>query len=623
MENTRASKTEAWLNVCLKNVVIFLSFLEGNGLNPEPLWTAIRLAISESVDWLGSRYEHLSSTWVSLYDYQVLENTLVDIMGHPAWLTIAGRYSRKKSFESKALQFFLKYFIRFITSPRVGVWQIAKATSGFNHNKTFTFVVDEWNHCILRMEYLTGPNGEQYTVADDIRSVLNYIRGLMEAVPTIWAWQDEDDEAIKPFINVTAEQITDRDLLKTVGKVRYLTINVTAEQILAKELPSATVEYRDSVLYIDGEKYGYVVYLSRDPKTDQFHGDWDYNPTPGSIPAIYIERELSTQCKKTGHWLPLIRPGEILRYNKEIPTLIFMAWYSNLFLRLGDWVMKKLQPIEKGLQSEARAALAEMRERFERRERLKYQESVERKMPTKAIAQALVNGTFQPFEAETLVMNFDVAGSRVIAKRHRVSRREATAMVRKLVNEIIKFLKGNGFWIYKSEGDGCIVVYSEWDRLPDEPKPHENMHEAALTMINCALEMHNIAKRHGLEIRVGITASSLEWHNQTNDEESDDREITLEGGGQALDECESYQRIATRKESGVTAVGPQVVQYVLGSSSYEDTLTSPVIGPFRNEGKFEHKFGEFIEAWHVLRPVTPFEGDTETPDNVVRLRPAS
>ena len=61
VDKTKPSRNEEWLDVCLKNVVIFLSFLEGNGFDPEPLWTAIRLVVNESAEWLGSRYEHLSS----------------------------------------------------------------------------------------------------------------------------------------------------------------------------------------------------------------------------------------------------------------------------------------------------------------------------------------------------------------------------------------------------------------------------------------------------------------------------------------------------------------------------------------------------------------------------------
>ena len=374
MENKQnLARSGEWLDVCLKNAVIFLSALGAVGLDADLVWNALRVAVSETATWTGNRLEKLAKTWVSLETYQVIENALVAALGHPAHLIKVGRHSPQVSFGfSEALEkWMLKSLIRFITSPRVAIRQVAGATKAFNHNKMFRFVADKPDRCVFAIEYLPGPNGQVRTAEEDSRSLLFYIRGLMESLAPIWPWQGK------------------------TGVVKYLTVNARPEALLTKELPMAAVTYHGGRLLVNGVSCGQVIYLRRDPKTDTFLGDWTTTPTGGSIAAVRINRDVTSQCTKTALEFPLLRCEEIYRYETEIPTHIELRWRTNWFFQLVELIPGLLKPLQTGLGSEARTAEAEMAAASERARSEVLRELVRNSSPTHAVADALIDGQYQ------------------------------------------------------------------------------------------------------------------------------------------------------------------------------------------------------------------------------------
>lgn len=560
------NKQTAWLDVCLKNIVIFLGALNAIGIDGDVVWNALRQIITDSATWTGDRTKRLAQTWVGLEAYQVIEDAVVEALGHPYHLAKVGRHSPHVSFGwSEALEKrMLKSLIRFITSPRVAVRQVALAAKAFNVNKVFRFVVDRPDRCIFAVDYLRGPNGKTRDPEKDSRSLLFYIRGLFESLAPIWPLQGKH------------------------GSVKYLTVNIRPEAVLARELPDATVEYRGIWLYVNDKRRGRIIHLRRDRRTDTFLGEYESTPGDNSIAAVLMDEDVNSLCTRTHTPLPLLRAGEIYRYQVAIPTHIELRWRTNWFFRLVEMIPGLLKPLEQGLGSEERMATAEARAAAEYARRQQFQTTVEADAPTKQVAEELIDGVFQEGLRPTLALQFDMKGFTKLSNQWGP---EKTAHVlRQVFARMTEATRNRGFWPYKRVGDALVVIYAEWSRQSDEPDQYSSLAAAARGLSRLAFEFQEIIKEfEGVQLRIGIGYGTVMWHNQSLEPNT----IRFEGIGEAIN-------WAARIESKGARAGEVAATAAFCQLANDGTVPASVTEPRPSVVVNED---ESIECYRLIRPI--------------------
>ncbi len=545
--------------------MIFLVAARRLGIDPNIIWDATRAATGKPF-WTPRT---LAQAWVTLHQYQQIEDAFVSVSGHVTHLIEAGRTAAAASFGfSDSLQrFLLSGLIRFITSPRMAMRVVDQATRAFNRNKKFRFVVDEPDHCVFAIEYLDGPNGERRTATEDYRSVLYYIPGIMESTIQIWPGQ------------------------KKSARVAYKTVNVTPRYVMHHEAPGSTVVVNHDTLFIDYEEYGEVVHLVRDAATGAYLGDYQTRSAPGTLAAILITRDICTKDTKTGELYPVMRAGEIYRHNRDIPTHLSIQWHTNWFFRLCEALPGLLTPIDKGLSQEERTAAAELLAASERAERELLTEIAERHAPTRRVAQLLMHGAYQEVTLPTLVMQVDVCGFTKIAAE-RGSRGTAEFLTHTMGK--IKHLVQDeyGFWPYKFMGDGALVVWAEWERHPDDPGQYQHPHDAAIGMIECARRLHQLAAENGVKLRIGIAYDEVVWFDLNIEKDLDPNPL-FEGCGQGLNRAARLEQYGAFK--GSTALAPEVVGLIHPELPADQPPVT--IGDFHYRGHVPEKHEKTIEVW--------------------------
>lgn len=554
-----------WQDICLKNIVIFLAAARRLGIDPNTIWDATRAATGKPFWTLRT----LAQAWVTLPQYQQIENAFVTTSGHPSSLIEAGRTAAAASFGfSDSLQkFLLGGFIRFVTSPRVAMRVVDQATRAFNHNKKFRFVVDEADHCVFEIEYVDGPHGERRTATEDYRSILYYIPGIMESTIQIWPHQ------------------------KQAGSVAYKTINITPRYVMQHEAPGATVMVNHDTLFIDFQEYGEVVHLVRDAATGAYLGDYQTHAAPGTLAAILITRDVCTPDTKSGELRPVMRAGEIYRHNRDIPTHLALQWRTNWFFKLIESLPGLLKPIDRGLSQEERTAAAELLAASERAERELLTEIAERHAPTRRVAQLLMHGAYQEVMLPTLVMQIDVCGFTKIAAE-RGSRGTAEFLTHTMGKIKHMVQDEYGLWPYKFMGDGALVVWAQWERHPDDPGQYQHAHEAAIGMIECTRRLHQLAKENGVKLRIGIAYDEVVWFDLNIEKDLDPNPL-FEGCGQGLNRAARLEQYGAFK--GSTALAPEVVNLI--HPEMPTANVPPVLGDFHYRGHVAEKHGKTIEVW--------------------------
>lgn len=564
-----SASDKTWLDVCLKNVVIFLVAAKHLGFDPNIIWAALRRATNEVSSW--SR-ERLAKTWLALGAYQTIEDSVIETTGHAYHLIEVGRFSPEASFGlSETLEkFMLKSMIRYITSPRVAVRQVAIATRGFTQNKQIWFVVDEPDHAVLQVIYPDGPGGIRRRASSDYRSLLFWIRGVLESLAPIWPWQAK------------------------IGAVKYLTVNVRPDIIIKREWPEAEVEIRDNHLLVNGEEYGHIVHLIPETDSGALLGRYKNEADKTTIPAFLISKDVVTRCMVSGQMLPILRAGEIHCFNNNIPTNIELRWTTNWWFKLMERIPGLLKPLEHGMTQEERMANAEMMAAVAAAERSLLEKVVERQAPTKKVAHDLISGDYQERTLKSLVLLLDIKGYTTLAAR--LGGRGTVALL-KQTSAAFKHVARDefGFWPYKRMGDGLIVVWAPWDRYPDENDPYRSATEAVRAMLDCQRRLHEEAEKLGIKLRIGIVYNYVTWAD-LNVEKDMDTSVEFEGCTGALDEVSRFE--AYGAAPGTTAVSKSVVE-LLHPELHEMTPHPATLGDFVYHGAMPEKDGKSIEVWRI------------------------
>lgn len=590
-------ETKEWSDVCLKNVVIYLSACIGMDIDPEVVLNAlpenladIRARFAERWNVVNAKHKSrekrrwdlcglaedlLSGKWVTLAEYQRIEDAFVEATGHATHLVEEGRYAGPGAFGSKRILGTLLRapILRYFTTPAVGVRLVPSESSSFVRNKRFEAVTQGSGWAVYAIRYvLDKRTGILRTAEEDQRSLLQHIRGVLESIAPIWRFQ------------------------RRPGNVRYLTVDIRPQAVLAKEWPSARMELTlEGNLLINGEMYGRVVHLKRDRATGLFLGDYQGDSGSGTIPAILITRDVRTPCAKTGEQMPIMRQGEIYRHEVPLENLVELRWRTNPLMRLFERTQLPAQ-LESGVADdrdradtthELVGAQAELRD---------MKQAVERSYPTPAIADAVTSGKWRPVTLPTVSMELDLVG---FERRTRGWPPEmARGILEPMMSAFKEAARRHGLHPYKQMGDGLIIVAAMWPSR--EPLAYADLREAARAMEELGDELHKIAQASPVlfYMRVGTGYDEVAWSAPEPGRE-------WEGSGQGLVDSSRQQQFAAK--AGTTACSTGFMNLLHGGD-VRPALPQATAGGYMWVPNIPTKDGGEISSWRKRVLEVP-EGD--------------
>lgn len=560
-----------WQDVSCMNFVIFRRYYRAMKLDLTELNNRIMLALGgddsdvdpETItdEWL------LDGKWVSLPQYQIVEDQVVRDLGHVFHLPEVGRYAQRWSFESPAVDILKRGLVPHVTEPGLGFGEVPKGTKRFNRNKNIVIVKKGRGHNVLGLKYVTGPGGVvKRSAQKDARSVLYYIVGVLRGVIDVWYKED------------------------SAGSVRIKSADITPADIIEREASEAgislTIDPEDEAkpcLSINGHIHGEVIDL------------------PSGIRAFMITEDVLTPCRKCRDkdgepiWHPILRKGEIYRYQEEIPTEYDIHWRRNRLFAFGKFVKGKRLSSEldeeqklnialmnaataraetrakeaeaetervarqfaetRAQAAEAAAEIAQLkaeaeqaRAEAEAAEQRRMRKRFEKGAPSLGVADALLDGTFEPIILPTIILQSDVKGYK------RLSKGWGPIKTHQIMTRLFELLEAiarqYGFFPFKRIGDALIIAYADWPRRKYERCKYNSIEDAEDAVIEVAREFHQVAKGTlGLTLRVGIAKGDVLWCNQTTDPE----EVKFDAaGGEALNLASRLEGLAKPGQSTVS-----------------------------------------------------------------------
>lgn len=315
---------DQWTDVSLNNLVEEIKSLIADEVDVSRIFVEAEYILKEPGPWTIDRFVDM---WVPLHQYNALQHILIESAGHVEHIRRAGQnasqpelaYGNTEGLKRLAANWLLRWF----SSPAIGVSLINSGTKNYNTNKSFDVLDAHHGEIMLKLDYIKGPDGSVRQAEHEIRSVLDRVRGVLESIERMW----------HPNIRLSRKKKT-----APPGTVTYLTIDIHPQTRLRYEWPDAQFAITDNdLMTINGDVYGKIINLYPHPKLAG-HLLPNDNPTDLQIPtqAIRIEKDVLTQCKRTGQHYPIMRAGEIYRHHEPLDTIIKIKYQTNWWRRLWD-----------------------------------------------------------------------------------------------------------------------------------------------------------------------------------------------------------------------------------------------------------------------------------------------
>lgn len=491
-----------WLDVSLRNMVIMMAAAAGMGVEVSRLFGLIPIHCVKEIEkatyftWAELQDRHvkdqerfktlksivghlthlekaLCTAMVSLADYNLIQDTFASILGHPWRLREAGQYAITKSFGFEAVEkLLLRAILRWFTDPFVAISQIAAGNGSFNHNKVAETCRAGLGRAYLFYRFRNGPdNISARTALEDRRSILYWIRGILEKVASVWP--SMSDNWFARFARLFYP------MQKSVGAVYYRVVGMSVRDLLRAEAPDIGEKLEDGVLFLrfprrGWEPYGRIVTLSVQEGGEfggRYLGAWknpeatDENPLHG----IYLTRDIKI-AGRDGVELPLALEGEI--YSRHaVETVIEMRWVTHPILsHLFKWLSAgpiAMQGFKLGMESEMRTTVAAAAAQSTTYQMSSLMDQVASAYPNREIADAIRDGSFPPDGITTTcaVVVSDVVGF-TRAQVEAEARGEKGAFTKRLVDAMDE-CRGDaelaGAWVKPTSGDQIIAIFPlEW-----------------------------------------------------------------------------------------------------------------------------------------------------------------
>lgn len=444
------------------------------------------------------RFPKYPDTWEPLATWNIIENALIDYLGHGFHLREVGRCSRFAGFGSDAFLAFLinNRFGRFFTSPVDGFKNVRYVAKRCVTNKDMFFVqMGPGFGYIIMMHHrdIADP-------FDDFWSVSSFIVGHGDSVNQFW------------------RQSIHEDTTSTV-------VATSVFRVLEKYAPAAKCQKIDQQLIINDEVHGEIGFMQLHEGGFLLDGsDALISSIPGTIPVMKITRTFSTPCsvcRKDGVVVehPLLQKGQTFQISENadhrFPNSAFRVHWK------AKWI-DRVKPLTSQIvvnrmlkTADTETELTDVRHELEdTRDELDAMKTVlARIMPNAFLAEQFAHGTLGTFTRDAVVLQFDIVGSTELIKRFEWTVSEQMKHIGHVVSECFRPAISAGGWDYQDLGDGGIVVFCP--RWPsDKAETISSLSAIARKVERSAFDMHKIAHSYGMSLRIGIDVGPVSWQQK-------------------------------------------------------------------------------------------------------------
>jgi class 3 adenylate cyclase len=492
---------KVWLDVSLRNMVIIMAAASEMGVEVGRLLGLIPAECIKEIEkatyfkWEELRERHgkdqerfktlktlkgivghltqlekaLCTAMVSLADFNIILDTFTTMLGHPWRLREAGQYAIAKSFGFEAVEkLLLRVLLRWFTDPFVAISQIAFGNGSFNHNKIVETYRAGLGRAYLFYRFREGPdNIPARTALEDRRSLLYWIRGILEKVASVWPTLKDNwwGRFVRLFY----------PMQKSVGVVCYRVVGMSVRDLLRAEASLVEERLEDGVLFLrfpgkGWEQYGQIVTLVREDEGEfagRYLGAWktpeatDENPLHG----IRLTRDIKVAAAN-GEELPLALEDEIYsRHAQE--TVIEMRWVTHpLLSHLFKWLSAgpiAMQGFRLSMESEMRTTFAAAQAQSTTYQASELMAEVAQAYPNREITEALHNGTYPQGGITTTcaVVIADMVGFTRAQEEAEAAgeKAEFDSRVADTLSNCRADAELGGAWVKPTSGDQIIAIF--------------------------------------------------------------------------------------------------------------------------------------------------------------------
>lgn len=490
-------------DVCGRNAIVHLAGLRALGLDTATYMTALQKVFGDKALMPTGLAEFLESRYITLAQYCILETAVIETYGSAHGLYAVGSLAHRVSFASDTISDLRKKQVGLkISSPAVAMYDVDKIAQTFNDNKWFNPLEMKARRCVFKIEYMPLSDGNTRTEVEDLGSLYYFVRGMMHGINLMW---EQPDPNLQP---------------------RFYTVNVKPEDVLAFATPDVQTEWRGHELFIAGEKYGELVYLTPNERGDFLghHVTYDKAKPAYARLGVRITREFK-HPDKLGEPKTVLWGNEILRYDEPLANLLRLRWHAPWRRRVVDSLLRPFLSL--GVKRDRRLALAQQTASVAETKANNYHEVLAGSHPPGVVddffAGKLVSKAYQ-----TIVMIVDIVGSTALRSKHSPS--EYMDIITKVVSDRL-LIMGNkyGAHRYKLMGDGGISVFIDFKQ--------QGLHLKIKDMLTFADELMLACEQDGYPVRVGLAIGEVIWGNQTKQPGV----LIWEASGRAVDEAARLQ----------------------------------------------------------------------------------
>lgn len=521
--------TTEWRDVnVLRNFTILLLACKKNNIDPNIILDCIpaEYNVSVTAETIVSMTEknlvsllekELKGKWISMPEYNMALDRLVNALGHPWHLRKVGHHSTEVHFGAEAVKrLALRAGLRWLSTPMDGYRSLAQAAEFWNKNKWWNARLIGFARASLSFGYIDGPDGKR-TIVDDFHS-LRLIKGMNEVFVRAWG------------------------KTRSLATTRYRLLPVSIFEIMRKEYPSLEPELEGDILYIKvhGKRIacGEKVWVLPDNETDKiYRGRFSKkrNERAGAIPGIRLTHTIKTPSTLDPNTTyPLYEKGEIYQLNESFVFphgVLEVSWkpYFSDFLRRALLFMNPAAYIQEYVSMEESTENALKDADTSKRSLRKTEKQLSHRFPNENVSKQVTSGSFGQNglkKTKDCVIQVDIANS--MATLQQTNEEVWSEGMRRALDRTSKIGDELGVWLYRTTGDGLVGVAS-LDFGPIGAVPEDlDVYEMMDNVLAYCKQLHTIfTEELHVELRIGLDYGENVWAMQSNP-------LQIDGAGMPL-----------------------------------------------------------------------------------------
>lgn len=593
--------------------------------------------------YLTELEEALIQVWITLDEYNRIQNVFKQKLGHMAYLRTVGHVAPETAMGGsdawnwKLLRFALKWMI----DPFLAFLSTVYGSKIFVHNKDATAfrahkrkkngtVVLNDGACYVAYKFVDGPQGiRAREMGDDYPSLLSYIPGIGESVLKVWP--HAKNRLVRALLRLFYP------VQEPVGNLHVDVVPMSLRTLIERESWNGyRIDHR-----MEGDEFqirppglmefqtvGHRVTLVPSEFPGKAHGRFlggdDYVPGDaqnGNPVGILLNADIVTPCARTRKDLPIARAGQI--FSEQAPeTIIRATWHTHpilspLIRRFSDWTIKKqMDSFRELLRHEMQTAVFAGQAQSTQATLALQSTALRAKFPTSELADAIFAGSFDGYTNECGVLVADIRGytraTGVAAQRGESDL--FASMIHEFHERARQEVNDHAGWTYLSQGDQVIAIFtSDWGRWGRSQAEDDHMTNAELFrgQVDVARALAAIADEYSLALRIALHHGRVSWKKSGPDK--------MDGTGDGINICAHLEGVGLKDYCRVHETPGSIIgmtEAFVDQAYTEDRLRGRIPSGLQSPRMMTLKEGNRVSVY-VMEPEVVEASSTSTQSVVI------